>query len=357
MAGASQQLLDLTIVAKTDLTDNGFCYIGYSHEHKRLFRPIYKPERPYLYFKYILNVGDSYRFKVLSMPSPNPTLPHSKDDVVVVDEFPQLISSTDSVNTDVVTERMGNMTVKENELSSEASSSDSNNHDLVSSEMQSGLVKKPLGASNIVEDEEKLSKKTEPTESIDETSAAFEQKDELPSEGLSADLVAIKKEESSSVDSDHPDLELSEMQSDLAEKLLGATNIAENLPTKTVDYNSILFEQLRKLGKTTLEEIFGAGNVQNGKFVLPGTDCPSVGILKCTSDCISIQDVESYGKIQQRVFIRGVTDLPLKAINYPEIPTSTVHEVLLVIGLGREFQPNERVGKRCYLMVVGIFIL
>ncbi len=212
-----------------------------------------------------------------------------------------------------------------------------------------------MEASNIVEDEEKLPKKTEPTESIDETSAAFEQKDELPSEGLSADFVAIKKEESSSVDSGHPSLELSEMEWELVEKPLEASNIvdAEKL---TVGKDSILFEQLSKLGKTTLEDIFGAGNVQNGKFVLPGTDCPSVGILKCTSDCITIQEEVSFGKNKKRLFIEGVTDLPLTAINYSEIPTTTIQDVLLVIGLGREFQPQFSEGKRCYLLVVGIFI-
>ncbi len=222
-----------------------------------------------------MKVGESYQFKVLSMPSPEATtLPHSKDDVVVVDEFTQLISSTDSVNTDVVTELMGNMTVKENELSSEGSSADSNNHDLVSSEMQSDLEEKPLGASNIVDP-------------VGKESILFE-----------------------------------------------------------------LFKQLSKLGKTTLKDIFGDGNVQSGRYVDAGTDCPSVGILKCTSNCISIQD----GTIQKRVFIEGVTDLPLKAISYPEIPTTTIQDVLLVIGLGREFQPDPNVGKRCYLMVVGIFI-
>ncbi len=340
MEGANksdQQFLELTIVAKTIL-GIGFCYIGYSHKDQRLFRPIY--DKAYFNWRSDrMKVGESYRFRVLSMPMPSPeasTLPHSKDDVVVVCEFPQLISSTHSVNTNVVTERMGNMTVKENELPSEGSSSDSNNPDLGSSEIQSDLAEKPLGASNIVEDAEKLPKKTEPTESIDDTSAAFEQKDELPSKSLSTDLGS------------------SEMQSGLVKKPLGASNIvdAEKL---TVGKDSILFEQLSKLGKTTLEDIFGAGNILGRKmYVAAGTDCPSVGILKCASNCISIQDEVSFGKIQKRVFIKDVTDLPLsKGVVSPTILPAT--NALLVIGLAREGWP--KYPDRCFLMVVGIFFL
>jgi hypothetical protein len=200
--------------------------------------------------------------------------------------------------------------------------------------MQSDLEEKTFEGSTIVEDEEKLSKKTEPTELIDDTSSAFEQKDELPSKSLSADLLS------------------SEMQSGLVEKPLEASNIVD-----PVGKDSILFEQLSKLGKTTLEDIFGAGNLLGEKkYVAAGTDCPSVGILKCASNCISIRDVptKNDGTIQKRVFIEGVTDLPLsKGVVSPTILPAT--NVLLVIGLAR--RGWEKHPDKCFLMVVGIFFL
>jgi hypothetical protein len=96
------ELLDLTIVAKTQLSCYGFCYVGYSREHKRLYRPIYRPERQYCYWTHEMNIGDRYQFKVIGMPSQNPIwkekLPHSNDDLLVVEEVPKKISSTNSDN-------------------------------------------------------------------------------------------------------------------------------------------------------------------------------------------------------------------------------------------------------------------
>jgi hypothetical protein len=227
-----QQFLELTIVAKTIL-GNGFCYIGYSHECQRLFRPIY--DARYLNWRSdCMNVGDRYRFKVLPSPntipspnpilspnpipspnpilSPNPThLPHSNDDVLVAAETPLKIASDDW---------------------------------------------------------------------------AF-------------------------------------------------------------------LAKLNELGKTTLEDIFGDGNVHWGRYVEVGTDCPSVGILKQTS--VFIQDVrKNDGKIQKRVFLENTpTDLPLSNGVSPAILPAT--NVLLVIGLARGGW--EKHPEQCFLMVVGILFL
>jgi hypothetical protein len=87
-----QQLLDLTIVAKTEL-GNGFCYIGFSHKHNRLFRPIYGPERKYCNWLQDeeMDIGDRCQFKVISMPPnqnhPRLKLPHLNDDVLVDKTF------------------------------------------------------------------------------------------------------------------------------------------------------------------------------------------------------------------------------------------------------------------------------
>jgi hypothetical protein len=101
----------------------------------------------------------------------------------------------------------------------------------------------------------------------------------------------------------------------------------------------------------TREEIFG--NVHEGLYVDAGTDCPSVGILKCTS--VSIQDVrKNDGKIQKRVFFENTpTDLPLSNGVSPAILPAT--NVLLVIGLAR--RGWEKHPDKCFLMVVGIFFL
>jgi hypothetical protein len=124
-------------------------------------------------------------------------------------------------------------------------------------------------------------------------------------------------------------------------------------------------------------------------YVPLGTDCPSVGVLKCTSDYIEIGDEESKGKKKKIVSIfkiddeaieiddesdgsddeadgsddevdgiddgangkDHVTDLPLSAISFPEFSKSTIKNILLVVGLGREFSPktNPNAKKSCYL--------
>jgi hypothetical protein len=47
-----------------------------------------------------MNIGDRYQFKVIGMPNQNPIwkekLPHSNDDLLVIEEVPKKISSTNS---------------------------------------------------------------------------------------------------------------------------------------------------------------------------------------------------------------------------------------------------------------------
>jgi hypothetical protein len=49
-----------------------------------------------------MNIGDRHQFKVIGMPSQNPIwkekLPHSNDDLLVVEEVPKKISSRNSDN-------------------------------------------------------------------------------------------------------------------------------------------------------------------------------------------------------------------------------------------------------------------
>ncbi len=167
------------------------------------------------------------------------------------------------------------------------------------------------------------------------------------------------------IDPGNDDSATSEMLSDLEK---GTLDEKLNVPSLDLD----TFEQMSELGKATLEEIFGERHLSLKKNYVPlGTDCTSVGVLKCTSDYIEIGDEESKGKKKKIVSIFEiddeaneiddnekvyVTDLPLTAISFPELFKSTNNTILLVIGLGREFTPktNPNIGKVCYLLVVGI---
>ena len=139
-------------------------------------------------------------------------------------------------------------------------------------------------------------------------------------------------------------------------KKLPQENNNVHIREKPVDDDSATFESLSKLGKKALDEIFGTETVWFGRYVKSGTDCPSIGIIKTTSDSILIrEEVKNFGTtIQKRIFIRDVGDLPMKATNYPIIPTTVRTNILLIIGLARGFEQKPDAGKVCYLIVIGI---
>ena len=143
---------------------------------------------------------------------------------------------------------------------------------------------------------------------------------------------------------------------------LGKGTLDEKLNVLSLDLDT--FEQMSELGKATLEEIFGEINLSYKKNYVPlGTDCPSVGVLKCTSDYIVIGDEESNGKKRKIVSIfkiddeaieiddesieiddetngsddetngkDHVTNLPLTAISFHEPSKSTNKNILLIPG-------------------------
>ncbi|XP_031549778.1 uncharacterized protein LOC116287256 [Actinia tenebrosa] len=117
-----------------------------------------------------------------------------------------------------------------------------------------------------------------------------------------------------------------------------------------------IFQRLKKLSKSSVEEIFGPG-IKENKYVDEGTDCPSVGVLGCMgSDLEMIRDPFEYRK--RRVKISGGYEPRFTAIDAEHIPEDLPdNPTLVVLGLGRPFAgtgQNHFDPRRCYILVLRI---
>lgn len=113
---------------------------------------------------------------------------------------------------------------------------------------------------------------------------------------------------------------------------------------------------LLSVAKPDINEVFLG--IKENKFLYENTVSPSAGILKCSSRNVSLHyNAYTY---QTRCMIHlpsGGYDLPLKGINTDKIP-SVDREILVVLGLGRPFNPKGLYNHaRCYILVLGFFVL
>lgn len=118
-------------------------------------------------------------------------------------------------------------------------------------------------------------------------------------------------------------------------------------PDKLNDYT--IYNALYEIANNSVELIFG--NIMEGKYVLEGTDCPSVGILRCIG--VPIQLYYCFGK--PRLKIGDSYDFPYKAYTHDQIIPGC--PALIVLGLGRPYDGDGLfIPKRCYLLALRILM-
>ena len=119
-----------------------------------------------------------------------------------------------------------------------------------------------------------------------------------------------------------------------------------------------LYDRLFDLSKESVTAVFHPGEIQEEKYIIKETQCPSVGILRCQSSDISIYREWYNGKEEIRCKISGNYYLKVKAQNQETLiqmfPIEHKNDfpILVLLGLARPwdiFDPP-----RCYIMVIGI---
>ncbi|CAC5414039.1 unnamed protein product [Mytilus coruscus] len=113
---------------------------------------------------------------------------------------------------------------------------------------------------------------------------------------------------------------------------------------------------LLSVAKPDINEVFLG--IKENRFLYENTDSPSAGILKCSSQNVSLHYNANTYRTRCMIHLpSGDYDLPLTGINTDEIP-SVDREILVVLGLGRPFNPKGFYNhSRCYILVLGFFVL
>ena len=131
---------------------------------------------------------------------------------------------------------------------------------------------------------------------------------------------------------------------------------ADPLPDEGIE--AALYDRLFDLSKESVTAVFHPGEIQEEKYIIKETQCPSVGILRCQSSDISIYREWKNGREAIRCKISGNYDLKVKAQNQETLiqmfPIEHENDfpILVLLGLARpwdNFDPP-----RCYIMVIGI---
>ena len=131
---------------------------------------------------------------------------------------------------------------------------------------------------------------------------------------------------------------------------------ADPLPDEGTE--AALYDRLFDLSKESVTAVFHPGEIQEEKYIIKETQCPSVGILRCQSSDISIYREWYNGKEVIRCKISGNYYLKVKAQNQETLiqmfPIEHKNDfpILVLLGLARPwdiFDPP-----RCYIMVIGI---
>lgn len=124
---------------------------------------------------------------------------------------------------------------------------------------------------------------------------------------------------------------------------------------------SEMYNMLFGLSVESVFSVFAPGVIHEGKYILEGTECPSVGILRC-----NLRDIVMYKKQfnMTRCTIFEVFDFSVKAQNQDallmslnERPANT--PVLVLLGLTRPFAGtgvNVYNPRRCYILVIGVIM-
>lgn len=128
--------------------------------------------------------------------------------------------------------------------------------------------------------------------------------------------------------------------------------------TKSEMYNMLFGPSVR-----SVFNVFAPGVIHEGKYIIEGTECPSVGILQCNlSDIMMFKN--PFNMSATRCWIFQVFDFPVKAQNQDALLKSLNGRpanapVLVLLGLGRQFAGagvNVYNPRRCHILVIGVIM-
>lgn len=146
--------------------------------------------------------------------------------------------------------------------------------------------------------------------------------------------------------------------------VLGATNVPVQF-TESRMYNMLFGSSVE-----SVSSVFDPGVICERKYIIKGTECPSVGILRC-----KVGEIEIYEKTNAanpsstskrcRIFQGAETfDFPVKAqngdalmtFNSPPAAEYASNTILVLLGLGRPFAGDGKVfdPPRCYILLIGV---
>ena len=122
--------------------------------------------------------------------------------------------------------------------------------------------------------------------------------------------------------------------------------------------NLNLFDILVGHSHRSIEEVFRGGNIIERKYINVDTSCPSVGIYKCSGECVSLNCSYEAGKTKTRCNVKE------GEVTYSFSYTSLAdpydlfnnEDLLLILGLARPFKGSngDFSPMRCYILVLGI---
>lgn len=97
--------------------------------------------------------------------------------------------------------------------------------------------------------------------------------------------------------------------------------------------------------------------IQELKYLNENEQSRSAGILRCRSNMVKMYTT-IYNKLRCTITLAsGVYDLPVTALHYDVLPQDN-KDIIVVLGLGRPISKNgEFKPQRCYILVVGLFVL
>ena len=135
-------------------------------------------------------------------------------------------------------------------------------------------------------------------------------------------------------------------------------------PPAPVRYSeSEMYDMLFGSSVESVFRVFAPGVIYQGKYTTEGTECPSVGTLKCSlGDIMMLENPFNMSATRCRIF--QMFDFPVTAQNQDallknlnERPANT--PVLVFLGLGRPFAGtgvNVYNPRRCYILVIGVIM-
>lgn len=127
----------------------------------------------------------------------------------------------------------------------------------------------------------------------------------------------------------------------------------ESIPAEEMN----IFDLLGAESCNRVEDVFNGADIKDGRYVIEGEKCPSVGIYRCSGSKLTVVDLRfSDGNIKKRCKIKEGKTTFFFSITALQPYSPTNKDVLVIMGLARPFPGynGEYNPKRCYIIVIGI---